>query len=201
MEGPACRARKPSLSPASFYLSKENPTATVSRRPAGRAVPGTQLSGRRRAQPPAPRSSWAGTARAPPRDDGPRHPERCFGVCFISRCVRGGDARHKGKAAAASLPATFAPASPLPPPVGAGAEGSSSPPPPAKLFPSWAVAAGRFQPCEKRLVPPSAGNRAHLSKHISTCQRDLYRRQLKKALASAGTLGLPREIKGTRGRF
>lgn len=96
LEGPACRARKPSLSPASFYLSKENPTATVSRRPAGRAVSGTQLSGPRRAQPPALRSSSAGTARAPPRD-GPRHPERCFGVCFISRCVRGGDARHKGK--------------------------------------------------------------------------------------------------------
>lgn len=51
------------------------------------------------------------------------------------------------------------------------------------------------------MVPPSAGNGAHLSKHISTCQRDLYGRQLKKALASAGTLGLPGEIKGTRGGF
>lgn len=70
-----------------------------------------------------------------------------------------------------------------------------------KLFPSRAGGAGRFQPCEKRLVPPSAGNGAHLSKHISTCQRDLCRAQLKKALASAGSPGLPGEIKGTRGGF
>lgn len=73
--------------------------------------------------------------------------------------------------------------------------------PTTKLFPSRAGGAGRFQPCEKRLVPPSAGNRAHLSKHISTCQRDLYGGQLKKALASAGSPGLPGEIKGTRGGF
>lgn len=65
----------------------------------------------------------------------------------------------------------------------------------------WWWWAGVFQPCEKRLVPPSAGNGAHLSKHISTCQRDLCGRQLKKALASAGTPGLPREIKGARRGF
>lgn len=73
--------------------------------------------------------------------------------------------------------------------------------PTTKSLPSRASGAGRFQPCEKRLVPPSAGNRAHLSKHISTCQRELYRGQLKKALASDGSPGLPGEIKGTRGGF
>lgn len=105
-----------------------------------------------------------------------------------------------------TLPSRSVPPSPLASPltrsVGAltGGEGPSAPPP-GKLFRSWVGGAGRFQPCEKRLVPPSAGNAAHLSKHISTCQGDLYRGQLKKALASAGTPGLPREIKGTRGGF
>lgn len=79
--------------------------------------------------------------------------------------------------------------------------GCRRPPRQQNCFPVGLLWPGRFQPCEKRLVPPSAGNRTHLSKHISTCQGDLYRRQLKKALASAGTLGLPGEIKGTRGVF
>lgn len=161
-------------SPTPFYLREESPTETISHRTEGvRGVCGPPSAL------PALLSVFALCPAGPPeRPAGPR------------RAAGGGNLVLPGRSAPLRRPGCRQRQTAL-----------LRDAPTAKLFPSRAGGAGRFQPCEKRLVPPSAGNPAHLSKHISTCQRELYRGQLKKALASAGSPGLPGEIKGTRGGF
>lgn len=91
--------------------------------------------------------------------------------CIVANGACGaGDARRKPSPPVAPCCRRLTPR-----PAGGCPQRGFEPPrfPTAKLFPSWLGGVGRFQQCEKRLVPPSAGNRAHLSKHISTCQRDL----------------------------
>lgn len=172
--GTVCRACHLLPSPTPFYLREENPAETVCHRTEG----------------------VRGVCRPPKRTPSPGLPER---LCAVPG--RPPRSTHTGPGQGGESVELHAAE-----PLGSARLRSADPgclllrdAPTAKLFPSRAGGAGRLQPCEKRLVPPSAGNRAHLSKHISTCQRELYRGQLKKALASAGSPGLPGEIKGTRG--
>lgn len=179
--GTFCRACHLFPSPTPFYLREENPTETISHRTEG----------------------VRGVCGPPERTPSPGLPER---LCAVPGQHSRSDAAGPCRAARAPnfmVPSSSAPLRPAPAVRGFCQRQRVllRDAPTTKLFPSRAAGAGRFQPCEKRLVPPSAGNRAHLSKHICTCQRELYRGQLKKALASDGSPGLPGEIKETRGGF